>query len=190
MSDHDQPPPQAWRVLEERRVLDGEPWISVYLQRVELPDGRVVDDYYRVRLPDYVLVVALTEDDQVLLLRHYRHGLKRTTMGVVGGLLEPGEEPEACARRELLEETGHAADSWRSLGSYTPHSNYGCGRAHLFLATGARQVAEPDPGDLEQLELKLVPRAEALDLVRGGEVGSLSAAAALTMALGDALTER
>ncbi len=173
-----------WEVLDEARVLDAAPWMDVYRQRVRLPGGEVVDDYYRVRLPEYVIVVALTGDDRVLMLRGYRHGVGRTTLGVVGGLMDqPGEEPLETARRELLEETGYAGGRWTALGDHVPHSNYGCGVAHLFLAAGVERRAEPCSGDLEQTELLAVPRQEALELLRQGEIASLAGVAALALAL-------
>jgi len=176
-----------WEVMEEQRVLAAEPWLDVYLQKVRLPDGRVIDDYYRVRLPRYVIVVPLTDDDRVVMLRGYRHGVGRTTLGVVGGLMEPGEEPELTARRELLEETGYSGGKWTDLGAHVPHSNYGCGEAHLFVARGVAQTAEPCSGDLEQTEVLTVTRQEALRLLRRGEIASLSNVAALALALNPAL---
>ena len=172
-----------WEVLEERRVLAAEPWLDVFRQRVRLPDGRVIDDYYRVRLPEYVIVVPLTPDDRVVLLRGYRHGAGRTTLGVVGGLMEQGEVPAETARRELLEETGHSGGRWTALGSHLPHSNYGCGRAHLFLAQEVERTAEPCSGDLEQTEVLLVTRQRCLKLLQQGEISSLSNVAALALAL-------
>jgi len=172
-----------WEVLQEQRVLAAEPWLDVFRQQVRLPDGRVIDDYYRVRLPEYVIVVPLTSDDRVVLLRGYRHGVGHTTVGLVGGLMEQGEVPLETARRELLEETGHSGGRWTALGSHAPHSNYGCGRAHLFLAQGIERTAEPCSGDLEQTEVLEVTRQRCLELLHHGEISSLSSVAALALAL-------
>ena len=172
-----------WEVLQERRVLAAEPWLDVYRQKVRLPDGRIIDDYYRVRLPEYVIVVAITAGERLLMLRGYRHGPGRTTLGVVGGLMEPGEEPEETARRELLEETGHGGGRWRALGAHLPHSNYGCGKAHLFLARGVVPLARPCSGDLEQTEVLEMTSQEVLALLGAGEISSLSSVAALALAL-------
>ena len=172
-----------WEVLDEQRVLGAAPWLDVYRQRVRLPEGKVVDDYYRVRLPEYVIVVALTVDDEVLMLRGYRHGAGRTTLGVVGGLMEQGEQPLETARRELLEETGYAGGRWSALGAHVPHSNYGCGVAHLYLVAGVEPRAEACSGDLEQTEVLAVPRRKVLELLRRGEISSLSNVAALAVAL-------
>ena len=189
MSDEKKETPDfaPWEVLEEQQLLAAAPWLDVYLQKVRLPDGRVIDDYYRVRLPEYVIVVALTTGDRVLLLRGYRHGVGRVTVGVVGGLMEPGEEPLATARRELLEETGYSGGRWTALGSHVPHSNYGCGRAHLFLARGVERTADACSGDLEQTEVLEVTRQRCLELLGAGEISSLSNVAALALALDPAL---
>ena len=82
------------------------------------------------------------------------------TTAIVGGYLEPGEEPLAAAQRELLEETGYTGEDWHALGSFVVDANRGCGTAHFFLARGVRPVAEPDADDLEEQELLLLSRAE------------------------------
>jgi ADP-ribose pyrophosphatase len=98
-------------------------------------------------------------------------------------MLEKGEAPLRAARRELLEETGYRARRWRRLGTFVPNSNYGCGRAHVFLAQEARRVAAPDSGDLEEVETVLLRPAEARRRLRRGGVASLGTAAALAIAL-------
>lgn len=98
------------------------------------------------------------------------------------GVIEKGERPEEAARRELLEETGYAAEQWRSLGSYVGDANYGMGRAHLFVAEGARPVGQPNSGDLEEMEVMLMSVAELLAAVRKGAVASLPVVAPMALA--------
>ena len=123
------------------------------------------------------------EQDQVILIRQYKHGPRRVGLHVPGGYLASGENPLETARRELLEETGYASDRWRSLGSYTCNANQGCGRAHLFAATHARRVTAPKPGDLEQMEVVLLSREAVSAALAGGQVHTIDNAAALLLAL-------
>lgn len=172
----------TWRVLDQRTLVDRRPWYRIDEQRVELPDGRVIDGYAQMRLRDYAIVVALTEDDHLLVERMYKHGPGRVVLDLVAGLVEDSERPADAAKRELREETGYESERWTSLGSYVVNSNYGCGRMHAFLATDAKQTLRPDSPDLEEMELMLLPFREAVDRLLQGKVELLSAAAAIALA--------
>ncbi len=163
-------------------MLVADPWLRVSVERVELPDGRIVDEYYQIALPDYAVVVAFTRDDRVVVERAYKHGPRRVFLCLPAGVIAVGEEPLAAAQRELLEETGYRAERWRSLGAYTVNANYGCGRAHLFMARNAVQVATADSGDLEEMEIGLVTMDELLATLVRGEIEMLGTAAALALA--------
>ncbi|MBF0166481.1 MAG: NUDIX hydrolase [Alphaproteobacteria bacterium] len=172
-----------WRVLGRSLELDGSPRIRVWKEEILLPDGRRIDDFWRVDVPDYAMIAVETEEGQVILERHYRHGVGDVTLTLPAGGIEPGEAPLAAARRELLEETGHKAAQWRALGSYVLGANGRFCTVHLFHATGARKVAEPCSGDLEETEILLVSRKEALAAMRDGRIAVLSCAATLALAL-------
>ena len=90
-----------------------------------------------------------------MILRCYRHAIGEVTLTMPGGMIEESESPLAGIQRELLEETGYKAKEWKSLGVFLGNSTRGCGTYHLFFATGAYSVQEPDSGDLEELELLL-----------------------------------
>ena len=98
-----------WEVLSTRRVHDGRPFVEVACETVRLPDGRVVEDYHRVVLPDYAVGVPILEDGRILTQWQYKHGAGCVSLTFPAGHIEAGEAPEAAIRREVLEETGHAA---------------------------------------------------------------------------------
>ena len=174
---------RPWRTRSRRLLLDLGPWLSVEGHEVELPDGRVIENWPWVESREFANVVVLTDEERFLLFRQVKYAVTGTTLGLIGGYLDPGEEPLAAARRELLEETGYEADDWTPLGRYAVDGNRGCGVGHLFLARGARKVAEPDADDLEEQELLMLTRAEveAALLAGGLEVLSWAAAAALAL---------
>ena len=177
---------KPWKVLETREIFSADPWFKLSVDQVLLPDGKVVDDYYQIAFTEYVVIFARTDNGEVITLRTYKHGVGGVCLVLPSGSIEKGEEPVESARRELLEETGYSADVWDSLGSFVVHGNYGCGRAHLFVARNARQIAEPDSGDLETMEVLLMQPAEILDAVRQGEVAGLGTVAAIGLALNPA----
>src|SRR3989442_5725138 len=98
----------AWKVIDSALVLSAPPWLSVYRDRVELPDGTVLEAFHRVRMQDGVLIVAVTPRGELLMIRGYRHGAGRVVLSLPSGAIESGESVIEAAQRELLEETGYA----------------------------------------------------------------------------------
>jgi ADP-ribose pyrophosphatase len=180
---------QPWQVLGTRPLLDCSPWFRVVADNVLLPDGRQVEDFYRIEAPDFVIIFPLAIDGRVLVLRGYKHGAGRVMFQLPAGYMDrPNETPLACAQRELLEETGHVADEWHSLGRLSVDGNRGLGNAHLFLAQGLRAKAAPDPGDLETLEVEWLSLDSVRRHWRSGEFDNTAATATIGLAL-DALAD-
>jgi ADP-ribose pyrophosphatase len=136
---------------------------------VDLPDGRRIDDFYQIAMPDYVSVFAETVEGRLLLLRQYRHGARRICLNFPGGRVEPGEAPLAAAQRELLEETGYVGAVWTALGSFVTQANQRCQTAHLFRASGCRPRQRAESGDLEEQELVLARQDDAMRAARDGQ---------------------
>jgi ADP-ribose pyrophosphatase len=176
---------RPWKTLARRVLLSRPPWIEVGDERVELPDGRIVEDYPWVRTRDFAVVVAITPDRQVVLERGYKHGPRSVAVSLPAGYIEPGEAPIDAARRELREETGYEADEWRALGSFTEHGNYGICIEHAFLALGARRARDASANEhdeLEELEVFTAPLSEALAMMGDGRIVQLASASALALA--------
>ena len=173
---------EPWETLKNQEIFVATPWIEISVQQVRLPDGRVVDDYYQIRLPEYALIFAQTTDGRVIVERQYKHGVGKVCLVLPAGTIEEGEDPLAGAQRELLEETGYTSDDWQLLGSFVAHGSYGCGKAHLFVVRNAQQVAEPDSGDLEDMEIVLMKGEEIVAAVRNGDVDLLGTVAAIALA--------
>lgn len=173
---------RPWRVLDGATVFSGGPIREVVKERVLLPDGRIVPDYYRVRMNDFALVFASAADGRVLVLRHYRHGPARICLGFPGGAIAERESPEDAVRRELLEETGYASSSWEGLGAYVTNANQRCSAAHLFRARDCQPVGTPRSGDLEETELLLMRPEELLSATGLADIGLASHVALLLLA--------
>ena len=124
-------------------VVFATPWFEVLGKTMQAGEA----PYYSLRLPDYVVVIATTEEGRVLLVRQYRPAVERYTLELPSGLADPGEAPAETARRELLEETGYAAEV-ELLGPLFVDTGRLCNQLWSYVAKGARPVAAhtPEPG--------------------------------------------
>lgn len=96
-----------WEVLSEIDIFRADPWIHLRQERVKLPDGRIVDDYFQLTLPDFTVIYAMTVDGKVVVIHQYKHGARQVSLTLPGGLAETGENSLIAAKRELCEETGY-----------------------------------------------------------------------------------
>jgi len=174
-----------WKTLETSLVFSAPPWLNVYREKVELPDGHTLDDFYRVVLPDFVVAVPMTDAGELVMVRGYRHGPGRVSLGAPSGFLEPGESPLQAAQRELLEETGYTASEWHRLGSFVMDGNRQGGTAHIFLACNARLASIPanNPDPNEALEVELVSTSHFFGAVSEGDVALLATVGAVSLAM-------
>lgn len=172
----------AWRVMARRSIVNREPWLHLWEEGVQLPDGCVIPAFNVLEMPDVAIIVAMTTDERVIVERSYKHGPRRVCLSLPAGYIEAGEEPLPAAQRELREETGYEATEWLPLGRFVHDGNRGGGQAHLFLARGARQVTEPDAGDLEEIAVLTMPLTELLHAMQRGETPIATIATAISLA--------
>jgi ADP-ribose pyrophosphatase len=166
--------PFDWQLVQSTSLLQDR-WLSLRADTCKLPNGRTAAPYYVLEYPSWVNVVALTPDDQVVLVRQYRHGIRQTVVELPAGTVEPSDaSPLAAMQRELVEETGYAGEVWRETGRLSPNTANHTNLTYCFVATGINQVAEPVLDDTEQLETVLMPLTEMIDVAsRGGLLQAL-----------------
>lgn len=164
-------------------MLDGAPWMRVWAETVRLPSGRLLQPFYRYQKSDFVSMFVLDAEGHVLVARRYRHGPRTVTLDIPAGYIEPGEDPLTAAARELREETGYEADTFNDMGVFTTDGNGGGSRCHMFLARGARRVAQPQEDDTEEAELLLLPIATVREELEQGGFATLAAAATVSRGL-------
>jgi len=174
---------ENWQTLSRELQLDMSPFLKVEAHTVKLPDGQIITQWPWIVSPDFVNMVVITEAGEYLCFRQTKYSVRGMTLAPVGGYIDPGEEPLAAAKRELLEETGYEAPHWEGLGSFAVDGNRGNGTAHFFLAKGAYQVTERDADDLEEQQLLKLSRAEVEAAVARGAFKVLPWQAIMAMAL-------
>lgn len=139
-------------------------------------------DFVVLDSPDWVNVVPITDDGKLVLVRQYRHGIRRNSLEVPGGLVDPGESPEAAAVRELEEETGYAPGHVRSLGRISPNPAIQNNYCHMYLAEGCRRVAQPRLDPFERIDLVLASPGDLPGLIQSEEICHSLAINSLTLA--------
>ncbi|MEZ4302415.1 MAG: NUDIX hydrolase [Polyangiaceae bacterium] len=157
------------KIKVERHELEGEPEDAM--------------PWFTLALADWVVVAAVTEGGQFVLVRQHRQGVNRLTVETAGGILEAGEDPAEAALRELREETGWEAETAESLGWVHPNAALQGNRCFLFLARGAKRVAgwSADPG--EMTEPVVMSEDEVRRALAVGEISHALAVVALERAL-------
>jgi ADP-ribose pyrophosphatase len=170
--------PRRWEILGFEPLQDCKVF-RLNRTLVRPPAGGEPHPFYSIDADHWVNVVPVTPDEQVVMVRQYRHGSREITLEIPGGIVDPGEEPAAAAARELLEETGYRAESIRALGSLNPNPALFGNRVHTFLAEGALRVGDVMNGPLEETVVELVPARELPERVRRGEIDHALVIAAL-----------
>jgi ADP-ribose pyrophosphatase len=156
------------RILD-RRLAYTSPWVEIETVDVELPPPRGRETFYTVKTHRYVVILAVTRDGRVPLVRQYRPAVDEVVLELPSGHVDEGETPEDTARRELLEETGCHAGELVPLGAMFVDSGRLQTRQETFFAPDVEVVADAPSGE-EHLEIVLTPIAELSRLVREGEL--------------------
>ena len=158
-----------WKIIDSEYIIK-RPWLTARRDKVELPDGRIIEEYYVLEYPDWVNVIAITKDGQFIMERQYRHALGINSIELTCGVMEKGETPLEAARRELLEETGYGGGEWSRLMTISPNPSSMTNLAHCFLAVGVEKIAEQSLDDTEELTVHLMSESEVKMLLENGEI--------------------
>jgi ADP-ribose pyrophosphatase len=162
-------PLRAWQVLTDTSLIS-QRWLQVREQRVRLANGHEIESFHLIQGPSWASVLCLTADEQVILVRQYRHGLGGASLELPAGVIEPSEAPPDAARRELREETGFAADELSPLLMVAPEPARNTTLAHFFFARGAVRIADLALDNSEELEVVLVSVPELFELIDQGQM--------------------
>lgn len=160
---------KEWKVLESEYLVR-RPWLTARRDRLELPDGRIIPEYYVLEYPDWVNVIAITKDGQFVMERQYRHAARKISLELPCGVMEEGETPLEAAQRELLEETGFGGGQWKKLMELSPNPSAMSNTTHCFLAIGVEKIAEQHLDETEELSVLFMTKEEVKRMLNENQI--------------------
>ena len=161
--------PAVWDVVGTSRD-DSYRVFCIRTDRAVSPRTGDEYDFFVLEATPWVNVIALTEDERVILVRQYRHGTREVTLEIPGGLVENNDSPLEAAHKELREETGFEASEWIDLGYVHPNPAIQSNVCHTFIARGARKVGELDLDDKEDIVVDIRRLDDIPHIIKNGEI--------------------
>ena len=143
-----------WKVLESKYLFKHK-FLTIRSDRIQLPTGIILDNFFVIENQDWVNVIALTKKGQFVLERQYRHGIRKIGIEICAGMIDDGETPLQAAQRELLEETGYGGGEWIAYGESTPNPASMTVKNYTYLAKNVEILSEPSLEPTEHIEVFL-----------------------------------
>ena len=159
-----------WKVLESE-YLSHEPWFTARRDKVELPNGTVIPDYYVLEYPDWINTIAITKDNKFIFVRQYRHALGSVNFELCAGVVDATDEnPMAAAKRELWEETGYGNGTWEEFITIAPNPSTTNNHTHCFIARDVEKIDEQHLEPTEMISVHLFTYDEVLDMLKNCKI--------------------
>lgn len=160
---------KRWQTLKDKKVFE-TPIFNLHKKQCQPEEDKAPGDFFILDAPEWVNVLALTEDNRFILVEQYRHGIDRVTLEIPGGMADPNEKPAGAAKRELEEETGYSSKNWQPLGKVSSNPAILTNYTHLYLATGCRKTASQQSDGFEDIKIHTVEEDLFYQLVEEGVI--------------------
>jgi len=174
---------RKWKILQSEMVLNHR-WCKVRQDKIELPNGKIIDDYFVAIKPEIAIILPITSNREIVFVRQYRHAVQDFFIELPAGHFEPAEESaESAAIRELQEETGYFAQKVRKVAVFYDKPSKDTNKIHLFLAENVIKIGEQKLDITEEIEVILIPLESVLDKITQGEISVSGTIASLFLGL-------
>ena len=158
-----------WKT-EKSEYLINDRWIKVRADRCIMPNGEIVEPYYVVEYPDWINVVGVTDKNEVVLVKTYRHGIGRELVELPSGIIDKTDSsPMETAKREMLEETGYTSDDFIQTGIVSANPSNHTNLTYCFFAKNLKKVADQKLDKTEEIEVILAPLDKVFEMLKNGE---------------------
>ena len=160
-----------------------EPWVTtndrveyttnifkVLKRGMKLESENLEAEFAILDCPDWINVVALTPENEIVLVEQHRYGIEKPTLELAGGVCDPGEEPLETSQRELLEETGYSSEEWIYLGNVSANPAMQNNYVHTYLALNCKETHDQELDGNERINVHVMPVVKFLDMVGRGEI--------------------
>lgn len=169
---------KKWKLLSSTYVSKA-PWATLRRDTCELPNGTINDHYYVLEYPNWVNMVGITADNQIIVIKQYRHAAEDILLEIPAGMIEEGEDPQAAAVREMLEETGYAFDQIEEIAVLYPNPATSKNVTYTYLMQGGKKIQGQDLDETEEIDVFLIAIEEAKELLLQNKFGQSLHASAL-----------
>lgn len=159
-----------WKTLSSEYIFN-DTWLRARKDRCLKADGKIVEPYYVVEYPTWVTGVGITENNEVILVKQYRHAIEDVCIEIPGGCVDATDKDfEAAIRREFIEETGYTFSQVEYLGHTSPNPSTNSNWMHMFLLTGGKLTHPQSFDENEEIEVHIVPFQQFINMVVSGQM--------------------
>lgn len=158
---------KKWQIVKSKYLIRNR-WLTVRQDQVKLPSDVEIDDYYVLEYPDWVTIIALTDDGNYVMERQYRHGIGKTCYELCGGTVEKGEDFIETAKRELKEETGYEGGEWEFFSVTAPNPAAMTNLCYTFIARGVVKTSDQNLEMTEDIDVCELTEDELLEVMKSG----------------------
>lgn len=159
----------GWEVSSDKVLLE-TPVATIKSGPVYCKKSGIRKDFIRFDFPEWVNVIALTPESEILLIKQFRYGSNRVEIEIPGGVVESGEQVLEAGCRELLEETGYAGINAKIIGKVCPNPAIQHNYCHTVLVENAIKVADPSMDDMEDINCFLKSRNDVSAMIKSGDI--------------------
>lgn len=162
---------KPWSIVRENKEYSTSIF-KLLKQRIRLESSAedLEGDFYILDAPEWINVMPLTADEEIILVEQYRHGTQEPTLEIPGGMVDAGESSLEGAKRELLEETGYRSDTWKGLGKVSSNPSMLNNYTHMYIAQDCKFVGTQNPDEHERIEVHKMLLADFLEFAKNGTV--------------------